>query len=242
MSSENGIDKVAPWEEITIGTVEYAQEGPSLEHWKDDPQDAWHDSRMTAECLSFSVDGSEGFASSNPTQRYVRADIHEDIRKKKEELEASFREGMKEVEDTYHGDLVAQDKTIAALRNRLAELEGNNTKLRVDREHTTALLAVFHEDGGHYTAKHGVEKSCDDARDKFYALQRQLSDLTRERPMSEAPKEEGWYPVDEGENRSVAYWDDEDKQWLSAIALSPNCAYISWSYALPLPATGGTET
>jgi len=236
MSSENGIDKVAPWEEITIGTVEYAQEGPSLEHWEDDPQDAWHDSLMTAECLSFSVDGSEGFASSNPTQRYVRADIHEDIRKKKEELEASFREGMKEVEDAYHGDLVAQDKTIAALRNRVAKLEARKDS---DSKATAEFVIMLQDTLG---ISFEVGAIAQQTHDAILALQRQLSDLTRERPMSEAPKEEGWYPVDTGENRSTAYWDDEDKQWLSAIALSPNCAYISWSYALPLPATGGTET
>jgi len=166
MSSENGIDYA---KEIWLGQAD---------DYEGNPEDIeGNGSVLWSQANNFEANG----------QRYVRADIHEDIRKKKEELEASFREGMKEVEDTYHGELVAQDKTIAALRA-------------------------------------------------------QLSDLTRERPMSEAPKEEGWYPVDEGENRSVAYWDDEDKQWLSAIALSPNCAYISWSYALPLPATGGTET
>ena len=192
MSSENGIDKVAPWEEITIGTVEYAQEGPSLEHWEDDPQDAWHDSLMTAECLSFSVDGSEGFASSNPTQRYVRADIHEDIRKKKEELEASFREGMKEVEDTYHGELVAQDKTIAALRT-------------------------------------------------------QLSDLNRERPMSEAPKNKNYLQKIQYETGHIGWdigtYDPEIGPCIfdgdCVVPISSECIAISW---LPLPATGGTDT
>jgi hypothetical protein len=34
------------------------------------------------------------------------------------------------------------------------------------------LLAVIHGDGGHYTDKHGWKKSTDDAKDKYYAMQK----------------------------------------------------------------------
>ena len=39
------------------------------------------------------------------------------------------------------------------------------------------LLAVMHADGGHYLAKHGMEKSIGDAMDKYHAMHRRIAEL-----------------------------------------------------------------
>lgn len=39
------------------------------------------------------------------------------------------------------------------------------------------LLAVMHADGGHYLAKHGMEKSIGDAMDKYHAMHQRIAEL-----------------------------------------------------------------
>jgi len=39
------------------------------------------------------------------------------------------------------------------------------------------LMAVMHADGGHYLAKHGMEKAIGDAMDKYHAMHRRIAEL-----------------------------------------------------------------
>lgn len=69
----------------------------------------------------------------------------------------------------------------ATLRADLARV----TAEREDALYAKNLLAVIHRDGGHYTDKHGIRKSTDDAmqrvNDRAVALDRAESDLARVR-------------------------------------------------------------
>jgi len=44
------------------------------------------------------------------------------------------------------------------------------TRLQEMEHHLFNILAVYHRDGGHYTAEHGVQKSVEDMITKYYKL------------------------------------------------------------------------
>lgn len=66
-------------------------------------------------------------------------------------------------------------------REEITRLSSEAAALRADLEHTLGLLAVLHGDGGHYTGKHGMEKSCEDAKKMFHALRADLARVEGER-------------------------------------------------------------
>ena len=68
------------------------------------------------------------------------------------------------------------DQHSARERILLARVAANDDALSWIGE----LMAVMHADGGHYLAKHGMEKAIGDAMDKYHAMRRRIAELQGE--------------------------------------------------------------
>jgi hypothetical protein len=100
-----------------------------------------------------------------------------------------------------------------------------------------------------------IEKHMRDQDLDIAALRRELEDLKRQRPMSEAPRD-GSFIVGKLKTRIKLSKFDVERvciKWVGEITSIgkwiaqggqefDHSDFASWSYTLPLPATGGTET
>jgi len=65
------------------------------------------------------------------------------------------------------------DDAAEMLRSQAAEID----RLKRERQHVYDLLARIHRDGGQYTAKHGIVKSCDDAEAQVVTWLKTISEV-----------------------------------------------------------------